>query len=113
MTEQIKINWYRCKVDKTVMSQLMKKSDARGFLQAILPLVIWAATGTLAWYAYRNVHADNWPWALPLLLLALFVHGTNASFFANASGSPATRPRQAVRNGASASSVIIQGETLV
>ena len=69
MTEQIKINWYRCKVDKAVMSELMKKSDARGFLQAVPPLLIFAATGTLSWFAYRNVHADNWPWALPLLLL--------------------------------------------
>ena len=81
MPEQIKINWYRCKIDKAVMSQLMKKSDARGFLQAIPPLLIFAATATLSWYAYRNLHANNWPWALPLLLLALFAHGTNASFF--------------------------------
>lgn len=81
MTEQIKINWYRCKVDKAVMSELMRKSDARAFAQTIPQLGLFVVTGTLAYLAYLNVHASNWPWAVPLLLLALFVHGTNGSFF--------------------------------
>ena len=46
MTEQIKINWYRCKVDKAEMSALMRKSDARGFLQAGGQLLLFAVTGT-------------------------------------------------------------------
>jgi fatty acid desaturase len=31
--------------------------------------------------AFLNVHLTNWLWALPMLLLALFLHGTFASFF--------------------------------
>ena len=80
MNEQIKINWYRCRVDKAVMSGLMRRSDARGFAQAVPHLLLFAATGTLAYMAFLNVRADNWPWALPLLLLAVFAHGTVGSF---------------------------------
>lgn len=80
MNEQIKINWYRCKVDKAVMSEFMRKSDARAFLQVIPQLGLFALTGTLAYLAFQRLDAANWPWVLPLLLLALFAHGTNASF---------------------------------
>ncbi|MCB1103499.1 MAG: fatty acid desaturase [Cephaloticoccus sp.] len=80
MTESLKITWYRCKVDRAVMSELMKRSDARAFLQAGGQLLIYALTGTLAWLAWRHLDAANWPWMLPLVLLALFAHGTNASF---------------------------------
>lgn len=81
MNEQIKINWYRCKVDKAVMSELMQRSDARAFAQVILQIGLFAVTGTLAYLAFRHLNATNWPWMLPVLLLALFVHGTNGSFF--------------------------------
>ncbi len=81
MTESIKINWYRCKIDKAVMSELMRKSDARGFLQAGSQILLFAVTGTLAYLAFLQVHVTTLPWAIPLLLLALFVHGTNGSFF--------------------------------
>jgi fatty acid desaturase len=81
MNEQSKINWYRCKVDKAVMSGLMKRSDARAFAQVIPQLGLYAATATLAYLLYLNVNARNWPWALPLLLAGVFLHGTFASFF--------------------------------
>ncbi|MCC6414519.1 MAG: fatty acid desaturase, partial [Opitutaceae bacterium] len=80
MTENIKINWYRCKVDRAVMSELMRKSDARGFLQAGGHLLVYAITGTLAWLTWRHLDAANWLWLLPLLLLALFAHGTVGGF---------------------------------
>src|SRR5579863_2611769 len=80
MTEQIKINWYRSPVDRAVMSDLMRKSNGRGLAQVLPQLLLYAATGTLAYLAYLNVHRTNWPWAVPLLALALFVHGTLASF---------------------------------
>jgi fatty acid desaturase len=80
MTEQIKINWYRCRVDRAVMSDLMRKRNGRAFAQIIPEILLFTATGTLAYLAYLNVHRANWPWALPLLLLALFVHGTIGSF---------------------------------
>ena len=86
MTEQIKINWYRCKVDRAVMSELMRKSDARAFAHVIPQLLLYAATAGLSYLAFRNVHAGNWPWALPLLLLALFVHFTFSHFFGGVAG---------------------------
>lgn len=80
MTESIRINWYRCKIDRAVMSELMKRSDARGFLQAGGQLLLYAITGTLAWLAWRHLDTANWPWMLPLVLLALFAHGTVGGF---------------------------------
>jgi len=81
VNEQIKINWYRCKVDRAVMSSLMQRRDRRAFAQALPQLGLFALTGSLAYAAYRQLNAANWPWMLPVVLLALFVHGTNGSFF--------------------------------
>ncbi len=86
MNEQIRINWYRCKIDKGVLSELMRKSDARAFAQVIPQLLLFAATGTLAYLAFCRVHTTNWPWSLPLLLLVLFVHGTCSRFFFGIAG---------------------------
>ena len=75
-----KINWYRCRVDKPLMSELMRTSDFHGFCHVICQWGLFALTGTLAYLAYRNIHATNWPWAVPLLLVALFIHGTGGPF---------------------------------
>lgn len=81
MNEPLKISWYRCKVDKAIMRDLVRKSDARGFAQAVPQLLLFVATATLANLAFKSIHANNWPWVLPLLLLAIFVHGTCGAFF--------------------------------
>lgn len=75
-----KINWYRCKVDKDVMAELMQRSDFHGFRQVLLQWGLFIATGTLAYLAYLNINSSNWYWSVPLLLVALFVHGTNGPF---------------------------------
>ncbi len=75
-----KINWYRTKVDKKVMSELMKQDNWHGFVQVGLQLGLFITTGLLAYAAFLNISAANWMWAVPLLLLALFVHGTFGSF---------------------------------
>jgi fatty acid desaturase len=75
-----KINWYRCQVDPRVMSGLMQCSDFRGFRQALGHLGLWCATGTLAYLAFSHIHYANWIWSVPLLLAALFAHGTVGSF---------------------------------
>jgi fatty acid desaturase len=80
VNDQIKINWYRCKVDKKVMSELMRSSDLKGLATVVPQLAFFFFTAAMAWLAYVNLHASNWRWALPLLLVALFVHGTFASF---------------------------------
>jgi fatty acid desaturase len=81
MSDPIKINWYRCKVDKAVMSELMKRSDARAFAQVIPQLGLFAATATLSYLLYESLNARNWPWVLPLLVLAVVMHGTFTTFF--------------------------------
>ena len=79
-----KINWYRCKVDPKVMSELMQCSDARGFLQAGGHFGLWVVTGCLSYAAFRNIHLTNWWWSVPLLLAALFAHGTVGTFMGGA-----------------------------
>lgn len=75
-----KINWYRCRVDPQVMSNLMQCSDFHGFRQALGHLGLWCATGCLAYLAFRQVNGATWVWSVPLLLAALFAHGTVGSF---------------------------------
>jgi fatty acid desaturase len=75
-----KINWYRSRIDPQVMSALMQYSDAQGFRQALGHLGLWFATGTLAYLAFRHITTANWWWSVPLLLAALFAHGTVGSF---------------------------------
>ena len=41
-------------------------------------------TGCLSYAAFRQVHTDNWFWSVPVLLAALFVHGTIGSFMGGA-----------------------------
>lgn len=86
LNEAVKINWYRTKIDKAVMSALMKKSDAKAFAQVIPQLLLFVVTGTLAYLAFLNVHVTNWRWSLPVLLLAVFVHGTFSNFFGGIAG---------------------------
>ncbi len=74
------INWYRTRVDRSVMKPLMQRSDARGLAQALGHLGLFALTGTLAYLAFLQVGAATGWWALPLLLVALFAHGTVGSF---------------------------------
>jgi|UniRef100_UPI00404A8D4C fatty acid desaturase len=80
MAEKIKISWYRCKVDREVMREFIRKSDAKGLAHVIPSILLYATTATLAYFAFVNLNATNWPTALPLVLLALFVHGTFGKF---------------------------------
>jgi len=75
-----KINWYRSQVDPQVMSELMQCSDWQGFRQAGGHLALWITTGILAYLAFRNISTANWFWSVPVLLAALFAHGTVGSF---------------------------------
>jgi fatty acid desaturase len=84
--EEVRINWYRCKVDKAVMSALMRKSNAKAFRHCLMILGLYACTATLSFFAFKNIHANNWMWTLPLFLLALFVHGTCCSFWGGDAG---------------------------
>jgi fatty acid desaturase len=80
MNEQIKINWYRTKVDKGVMSELMKRHDGKALRQVFLQLGLYACTGTAAYLACGSITQANWTWMIPLLVLFVFLHGTFAPF---------------------------------
>lgn len=74
--DDARISWYRSPIDRELLAELMRRSDLRGWLQTGGHLGAYAATGTLAYLAFGNVDGGNWYWSVPLLLAALFVHGT-------------------------------------
>jgi fatty acid desaturase len=70
-----RIKWYRCHVDKELMSQLKQRSDLRGlFCQALPHLGLIVASGALSLYAF---HQRHWP----LLAVGLMLHGTFYGFW--------------------------------
>lgn len=75
-----KISWYRSPVDKAVLSELMTRNDLRGWLQTVTHLGFFFVTAATAYAAFTNIDAGNWYWSIPLLLLAVFVHGTMGPF---------------------------------
>jgi fatty acid desaturase len=81
-----KINWYRSKVDPKLMSELMQCSDWHGFRQALGHLGLYAITGTLAFFAFRQVTLANWYWSVPVVYAALFAHGTVGGFLGGVAG---------------------------
>jgi len=80
MSTDKKINWYRCKVDKQVMSPLMETSDFKGFRQVLPQLGLFVVTSALTYLSLINISASSWEWAVPLCILAWFIHGTFSSF---------------------------------
>ena len=75
-----RIAWYRSPIDKAVLAELMQRNDFRAWTQTLCHLGLFFVTGALAYLAYLNIGADNWPWSVPLLVAALFVHGTIGPF---------------------------------
>jgi fatty acid desaturase len=76
----VNISWYRSPIDQTVLAELMKRNDLRGWGQTISHLGLFFATAALAYLAFLNINTANWYWSVPLLLMALFVHGTIGPF---------------------------------
>ncbi len=76
-----KIQWYRSAVDPQLLAEWMQCSDWQGYRQAVGHFGLWVVTGLLAYLAFRQISAPNAYWSVPLLLVALFVHGTVGSFF--------------------------------
>ena len=70
----LRVKWHRSPIEPATLRRLMQRSDLQGWLQAGGHLALGVATGALVW----------WCWARGLWLgfaLALFAHGTVASFF--------------------------------
>ena len=51
---EAKINWYRTPIDKEILKQLTRRSDARGFLQTGSLLLIYAATVYGSFFFFRQ-----------------------------------------------------------
>ena len=70
---RLKVPWYRCPIHPARLRELMRRSDAQGWLQAGGHLLLWLATGALT----------LWLWSQRIWVgfaAALFFHGTVASF---------------------------------
>eukprot|EP01051_Picozoa_sp_SAG22_P011248 SAG22_NODE_1065_length_5752_cov_12.512294_2_plen_412_part_00 len=70
----LKVKWYRCPLEKGVLGQLSRRSDAQGLWKAGGHLALWLATGSAV---YRCWHGQFYLCAL----LAMFLHGTVGSCF--------------------------------
>ena len=70
----LRIRWYRCPIERETLRDLAEPSDLRGLAQSLGHLGLWVATGLSAYLLFAN---QVW-WGF---LLALFAHGTVASFF--------------------------------
>lgn len=69
----VRIDWYRSPIEKSVLRHLIKRSDWQGFSHVTGHLLLVAATGSLAYFAFQLQH-----WVL--MAVALFAHGTCYSF---------------------------------
>ncbi|QQE12223.1 fatty acid desaturase [Planctomycetota bacterium] len=75
--EGYRVDWYRVKLPKGMLSELNKRSDLRGLWQAGGHVGLIVCSGAGAWWVYENM---AWYW----FVLALYVHGTMCSFAVNA-----------------------------
>jgi fatty acid desaturase len=76
----LRIAWYRSPIDKGLLAHLMRRNNLRGALQTAAHLGWFFTTAALAYAAFVNVDTGNAYWSVPLLLAALFVHGTMGPF---------------------------------
>ena len=68
------VDWYRCPVERADLLGLLARSNGQGWRLALGHLGIFACTGFAVYYCFAH---ELWGG----LALALFVHGTVASFF--------------------------------
>ena len=71
--KNLRVEWYRCPVDRERLQELSKRSNLKGFYQTLGHLVLFACTGYMVYY--YSVQKD---WFL--FAVALFFHGTVGSF---------------------------------
>ena len=74
------VSWYRSPIDPETLSELMTRSDFRGWIQTLLHLGLFFATAALAYFTYLQITPSTWYWSVPLLLIVLFLHGTIGPF---------------------------------
>jgi fatty acid desaturase len=70
----LKVKWYRTKIDSKRLKELSARSDAQAWFQAGGHLILFLLTGALVFYCWSQ---QIWL----AFLIALFFHGTVATFF--------------------------------
>ena len=72
--KELKVKWVRPKIDTEKLQALSRRNDLQGWIQSLGHLGIWIMTGASVYYFWAR---ENWL----AFLVALFLHGTVASFF--------------------------------
>lgn len=75
-----KISWYRSPIDREILTQLMQRNNLYGWLQTLAHLGLFFVTAALCYWVFLNISLATWYWTIPVLLLALFLHGTMGPF---------------------------------
>ena len=75
-----RLGWYRSPIDSDVLAELMRRNNLRAWTQTLCHLGLFFATGAAAYFVFATIDGGNWPWSVPLLVVALFVHGTIGPF---------------------------------
>ena len=75
-----RLAWYRSPIDSDVLAELMRRNNLRAWTQTLCHLGLFFATGAAAYFVFASIDGGNWPWTVPLLVVALFVHGTIGPF---------------------------------
>ncbi|MDG2277445.1 MAG: fatty acid desaturase [Pseudomonadales bacterium] len=74
------IRWYRSPIDKLKLNRLMQRNNLKGWRQTLLHLGWFATTATIALSVFNLINVSNAIWSVPLLMAALFLHGTMGPF---------------------------------
>jgi len=69
--------WYRIPIDPARLREFSKRSDRRGFFQALVHMGLWGLTGLLSYYCFSK---ELWVG----FVMVLFLHGTLGSHFSHA-----------------------------
>ncbi|NKC14487.1 MAG: fatty acid desaturase [Gammaproteobacteria bacterium] len=71
--KNLRIDWYRCSLDRATLRELSQPNDLLGATHAVGHLTLLVLTGIACWYLFTQ--QAGWGFAA-----ALFIHGTIASF---------------------------------
>ena len=93
--KELKVKWIRLNIDQEKLRELNKRNDMQGWIQSLGHLGIWMVTGAFVYYFWAH---EIWL----AFLIALFLHGTVASFLwalrhMNWGMQPSLRPRVSTR----------------
>ena len=72
--KDLRVEWYRCPVERSKLRELSKRRDLQGWFQAGGHLLLLVGTGALTFFFWRQ---QIWIG----FVVALFLHGTVGSFF--------------------------------